>query len=149
MFRWGELNVFHGGPQGSFNATVAMQEFGSMTAALQAPTGPRYAQTAAALIGAVVTLGLLALRTASRFWALSPIGYLAATCWGEGNPFWFGFFEAWFLKLVILWIGGMPLFRRLVPAFLGLALGHFAGAGMLTATLGLFFPHLGQLPSWF
>ncbi|HUT73281.1 MAG TPA: DUF6785 family protein [Armatimonadota bacterium] len=149
MFRWGELNVFHGGTQGSFNAMIAFQEYGVMTNALQDPTPPRYTQTAAAGVGALVTLGLLALRMGSRFWALSPIGYLAATCWGEGNPYWFGFLEAWVLKALILWIGGMPLFRRLIPAFLGLALGHYAGAGILTATLGLLMPDLGQLPSWF
>jgi hypothetical protein len=50
--------------------------------------------------------------------------------------------------LILKW-GGMPLFRRLIPGFLGLALGHFAGAGILMATIGLFMPDLGQLPSWF
>ncbi|UCH35018.1 MAG: hypothetical protein JSV65_01310 [Armatimonadota bacterium] len=149
MFRWGELNVFHGGAQGSFNATVAFQHFGAMATSLENPQPPRAAQNAATLIGGAVTLGLLLLRMGSRFWAMSPIGYLAATCWGEGNPFWFGFFQAWLLKALILWIGGMPLYRRMIPAFLGLVLGHFAGAGMLMATLGLFLPDLGQLPSWF
>jgi len=149
MFRWGELGVFHGGAQGSFNATVALQEFDTMTAALRSPVSPRLAQNLAAAIGAFVTLGLFVVRTGARVGFLSPIGYLAATCWGEGNPFWWGFFLAWLLKLVVLWIGGMPLFRRLIPGFLGLALGHFAGAGMLMATIGLFMPDLGHLPSWF
>jgi len=149
MFRWGELNMFHGGAEGSFNATVAAQHMSAMATSLRSPESSRYAQTAAAGIGGIVTVGLLLLRTGSRFIALSPIGYLAATCWGQGNPFWFGFFEAWLLKVVILWAGGMPLFRRLIPGFLGLALGHFAGAGILMATIGLFMPDLGQLPSWF
>lgn len=149
MFRWGELGVFHGGAQGSFNATVALQQFTTMTAALRSPMSPRLAHTIATAVGGFVTLALLILRTGTRFGFLSPIGYLAATCWGEGNPFWWGFFQAWLLKVIVLWIGGMPLFRRLIPGFLGLALGHFAGAGILMATVGLFMPDLGQLPSWF
>ena len=149
MFRWGELNMFHGGPQGSFNAMVAQQYFGAMSTAVRSPEASRYAETAATGIGAIVTVGLLLLRTGSRFGALSPIGYLAATCWGQGNPFWWGFFLAWLMKVLILKWGGMPVFRRLIPGFLGLALGHFAGAGILMATIGLFMPDLGQLPSWF
>jgi hypothetical protein len=43
----------------------------------------------------------------------------------------------WMAKSIILRYGGMPLYRAAVPFFLGLALGHFAAAGLAWGLLGV------------
>jgi hypothetical protein len=51
-------------------------------------------------------------------------------------------FLGWLAKLVIIKLGGLQLFLKARPFFLGLILGHFTGAG-LSAFIDYFF-FLGQ-----
>ena len=53
-----------------------------------------------------------------------------------GSLIWFSFLVVWMLKSLALRYGGMAFYRRLVPFFLGLALGHFAVAGILWGLMG-------------
>ncbi|MDE0315074.1 MAG: hypothetical protein OXM61_09235, partial [Candidatus Poribacteria bacterium] len=53
--------------------------------------------------------------------------------------FWFAFFVAWFLKLMILRHGGLKLHRQVAPLFLGLILGDYV-IGSIWAIIG---PTLG------
>jgi len=56
-------------------------------------------------------------------WPLHPVGYLFATSyaleWGQWNIV----FVTWLIKTLVLRYGGLGLYRRTVPFFLGLALG--------------------------
>ena len=42
---------------------------------------------------------------------------------------WFGMFLAWLFKLLILRYGGIVLYRRMLPLFIGLILGTSVGIG--------------------
>jgi hypothetical protein len=46
------------------------------------------------------------------------------------------FFLVWLTKSIALKVGGMRLYRRLIPFFLGIALGHFFTAGMVWGAIG-------------
>ena len=48
---------------------------------------------------------------------------------------------AWLSKLTLLRIGGLPLYRRGMPFFLGLAVGHFFLGGIFWPLLSLLLPH--------
>lgn len=63
-----------------------------------------------------------------------PLGYALATLYGR--LLWWPFFVVWLLKSLILRYGGIRLYRRAVPGFLGLALGHFFTAGIVWGLLG-------------
>ena len=56
-------------------------------------------------------------------WPLHPVGYLFATSyaleWGQWNIV----FVTWLVKTLVLRYGGLALYRRTVPFFLGLAIG--------------------------
>lgn len=67
------------------------------------------------------------------FW-FHPIGYVM-TC-SYSSLIWGPFFVVWIVKTLILRYGGMSLYRRFVPFFLGMALGHFAVAGILWGLTG-------------
>ena len=53
-----------------------------------------------------------------------------------GDPLWGAFLAAWIFKLLITRLGGFGLYKKLMPGFLGVALGHFFTAGILWGILG-------------
>ena len=52
-----------------------------------------------------------------------------------GDPLWGAFLVAWTVKVSVTRLGGIGLYRRLVPMFLGVTLGHFFTAGILWGAL--------------
>jgi hypothetical protein len=54
-----------------------------------------------------------------------------------GDPLWGPFFLAWACKIVSIRVGGMGLYRRLIPLFLGLVVGHYFTGGVVWALLGM------------
>ena len=79
-------------------------------------------------IGAVLS-GLLSL--ASHQWAGWPIHQigLAIALTNTIAIDWFGIFLAWLIKLVVLRYGGISLYRKTLPIFVGLILGTCVGIG--------------------
>ncbi|MDE2813308.1 MAG: hypothetical protein OXM01_09800, partial [Gemmatimonadota bacterium] len=63
------------------------------------------------------------------WWPLHPLGFIVSVGWLAGQV-WFSVFIAWALKLVIVKWGGMPLYERAKPFFLGLILGEATAAGL-------------------
>ena len=77
----------------------------------------------AAMMGIVTFL-----RYNYAWWPLHPVGLAVASTWPVRNTC-LAIFFAWLSKLVILRLGGGPLYERAKPFFLGLAMGYFAGDG--------------------
>ena len=50
----------------------------------------------------------------------------------------------WVLKGLVVRFGGPGLYRRLIPGFLGLALGEFFAAGLVWGLIGAFFPEAAR-----
>ncbi len=80
-------------------------------------------------IGALATLTLTRLRHRFTWWRLHPLGFSIASV---GQVQWtvFTLFLAWLIKTILIRIGGLMLYDRAKPFFIGLALGHFAAAGL-------------------
>ncbi len=79
------------------------------------------------MIGIIVTVGITVARTRLVWFPLHPLGYALCGTWTL-TVFWFGCFAAWLIKVVILRYGGMKLFARARPFFLGMVLGEFTMA---------------------
>lgn len=88
-------------------------------------------------LGAAVTALLAFLRMRFYWWPLHPLGYAMCCSWTL-IVFWFPIFVAWLLKTAIIRYGGMRLYTRLRPCFLGLIFGEFTCATMWTL-LAIFF----------
>jgi len=73
-------------------------------------------------IGVVLTVGMMFARSRFAAFPFHPIGYVMAQTY-PGNMFWFSIFLAWAAKSLVTRYGGIDSYRRLIPAFLGLALG--------------------------
>jgi len=69
------------------------------------------------------------------WWHLHPLGYPLAGYY-HFERLWFPFFVSWAAKLAILKYGGIKLYRRAFPLFLGLVLGEFV-IGSLWGIIGL------------
>jgi hypothetical protein len=129
-YRFGAAQL-RGGIWGQWVSTAVYRD------AVTLPTTPRMPQIPRLLAtftgGALVfMLWLLRLRFAG-FW-FHPLGY-AMTC-SYGSLIWGPFLTVWLLKSALLRYGGMRTYRLFVPFFLGLALGHFAVAGILWGLTG-------------
>ena len=77
------------------------------------------------------------------WWMLHPLGFAI----GPTQPvkdLWFSIFVGWALKVLFVRVGGLALFRRAVPFFLGGVLGQFVACG-LWATIDGLLGHQGNL----
>ncbi|MBA3846395.1 MAG: hypothetical protein H0X45_07105 [Planctomycetes bacterium] len=74
-------------------------------------------------LGAVVTGAVGVARMFFAWWPFHPLGLAFAIGYGA-QAGWFSFFVAWLAKFLTLRYGGVHLYRRLVPAAIGLAMGE-------------------------
>jgi hypothetical protein len=70
------------------------------------------------------------------WWPLHPLGFVVGVGWLT-SQIWFSVFLAWLLKLCIVKWGGMPLFEKGKPFFLGLILGEAIAAGLWLCVDGI------------
>ena len=128
--------LYTGYQYGALNLSVWFFGVGSATAAysfidyhISNPLPASESFYSLALIGGLVQL-LLALANA-RFlwWPIHPIAFPVSAYWTTHHlmP---SIFLAWLVKSVVLHYGGVVLYRKTRPFFLGLILGHYAAGGL-------------------
>jgi len=101
-------------------------------------------------LGWGATAGLLLTLAHHRFpwWPLHPIGFGVAQAFGTTFVI-FSVFLSWFIKLLLLQIGGFTLYRRGRPFFLGMLVGYVAAVGVSYGVDIIWFPQNGHvLHSW-
>jgi len=102
----------------------AYETFNRLTTWLGTPTPPDVRYMAAYGFGAWVVFALTAIRARFLWFPFHPAGFVVSSSWGM-NPFWFSIFLSWGIKTVLLRVGGIGLYRRGIPFFLGAILGEF------------------------
>ncbi len=80
-------------------------------------------------IGALVTVLFTAMRYRFPWWRFHPIGFAVASV-GQVRLSVLTLFLGWLIKMTLIRIGGLILYNRAKPFFVGLVLGHFTGAGL-------------------
>jgi hypothetical protein len=80
-------------------------------------------------LGFVITLLLAWGRSAFPGFPFHPLGFAMSATWGV-IVLWFSMLVAWLIKAPLLRYGGMPLYRRVRPFFLGLIFGEFFSAAV-------------------
>jgi hypothetical protein len=143
---WAHLSAYYelgsnlaggGMGRGEYRAQVALQEY--QWTANQATSQPprdavRLGFTAWGFVFAVI---LAALRTRFPGDPFHPLGFILATSYGDSATFLFPAFMAWLSKSLILKIGGLKLYRRGIPFFVGLIVGHFFCGGLFWPVLSI------------
>ncbi len=120
-----------GGIWGSWIAGPEYAAAAKYTVTPQRPDPPRIG---AMFAGGCIVFLLWLCRLRFAGFAFHPLGY-AMTC-SYGSLIWSSFFIVWLLKSLALRWGGRQFYRASVPFFLGLALGHFATAGIFWGLIG-------------
>jgi hypothetical protein len=76
-------------------------------------------------VGAAITGSLILARSRFAWFPLHPIGFLMCQTYPM-NTLWLSIFIGWLAKVLITRFGGFDNYRKMTPAFLGLALGDIA-----------------------
>ena len=105
------------------------EAFGHTIRKIENPFGPDLRRMSMAGIGATFLSALMAVRYRFPGFPVHPIGFVF--------PFTYltrfaamSFFVAWFSKVILLKLGGVSLYRRAQPLFLGLAVGYSLGVAV-------------------
>jgi hypothetical protein len=123
--------VFNGQPQWTMDHTVLTIRSGLENAHRTHSAWP-WVGTAA-----VVTAGSAFCQLRYSAWPLHPIGLLMMYSYPM-RRIWFSVFLGWFLKTVLIRLGGAKLYQRSVPLFLGIVIGEIMMAALfaiLAATI--------------
>jgi len=122
-------------------------EFGPLVNDLRTPE-PASAYLPIGLACGAAVMALLTWLHAQYIWfAVSPIGFVLGGTWGLGQRMWASAFVAWLLVTLLRRFGGLSLYRRVRPVFLGMVIGHLVTMGFRS----LFDPVLGltmHLAAW-
>lgn len=94
--------------------------------------GAQFNSSAGIVVGLLVTLLLNTLRTRLLWFPFHPVGYAVSSSWSM-DMLWFPLFTAWVLKLLIVRYGGLRLYRKALPFFMGLILGECVVGGLWPA----------------
>jgi hypothetical protein len=96
---------------------------------------PNFGSLAATGVAFLASLGMAALRQRLAWFPLHPLGYAVANSWGM-TQIWVPVLIGSVLKGVMMRYGGLGLYRRAVPVFLGLILGEM-GVGCAWTLYGI------------
>ncbi len=75
------------------------------------------------VVGVGLTAFMLLMRAQFLWWPLNPLGYIMCASWPI-TEIWFSVFLGWVAKAGVMKFGGAMAYRRFLPFFLGLVLGH-------------------------
>jgi len=129
-------NVLEGGTtEGGYRTYLAQHDYLETAGYMRAALSPDMQRTALVGAGFGLVTVLVVLRSLFLRFPLHPLGFVMATTYG--HPIWGAFFVVWLTKTVVFRLGGMRLYRRLIPFFLGIALGHFFTAGVVWGSIGV------------
>ena len=97
------------------------------TTRLSSPVAPNIPAMLNMAGGALLVLVLFLCRTWIPAFPIHPAGFVVASSWAM-YMLWFSLFIGWTIKVPILRYGGINLYRKILPFFLGLILGDCMNA---------------------
>ena len=132
MYELGATNKARG-----WIGTMGWEFFNRLQNWLVHPRDTNWAETGGIGFGFGFTIFLAVMKTSFLWWPFHPGGYVLTTGGGLGRS-WFAVFVSWTAKAIILKIGGVRLYRKAVPFFLGLILGDYT-LGCVWSLIGIAF----------
>jgi hypothetical protein len=116
-------------------AGYGWQNYSALIHWLENPTDPDWMAAGAVGIGFITCVALQLLRWRFLHFPFHPIGYLISSSWSI-NLVWMPLLISWLIKVLIVRHGGLRLYRRTIPFFLGLIFGDCL-IGSFWALLGI------------
>jgi hypothetical protein len=122
---------------------AGVRAFDIIASTIKNTSGPHWEKLGFFGIGATAMSVLTFLQYRFPWWPLHPIGLSIASVWMIRNQA-IAIFIAWAAKSMIMRFGGIELYRKSAPFFIGLILGHFLGIGISFIVDMLFFAGNGH-----
>jgi hypothetical protein len=137
-YQYGQNCIEGRSVEADWRTRVAVAEFQDLDRAVQSGGGPDWLRVKYAGVGLAATLALgIARRVFLRF-PIHPLGFVLATAYGDYCPIWAPFLLIWAVKVLVTRLGGVQVYRKLLPFFLGLVIGHFFVGGFVWSTWSVF-----------
>ena len=111
---------------------------------LQNTTGPDWTRLGFAAVGAAGMSMLTFMRYRFAWWPLHPIGLPVGVCSYPVTIFVFSLFVSWLIKWTIMRTGGVQLYHRGQPFFIGVIIGYFSALGIAFLVDAIWFPGQGH-----
>jgi Family of unknown function (DUF6785)/Domain of unknown function (DUF6784) len=122
-YEWGSNTLQGGTTEGGYHVAIARQEYNEVSAIAKGqPLAPDWTRNGFTLGAFCFTLLLVALRARFPRSPFHPLGFVMTTSYGYA--YWGSFLTVWAIKAAILRLGGVRLYHRLAPIFVGLVLGQ-------------------------
>jgi hypothetical protein len=121
---------------GQYQLWLVRQQYDTLVQMLATPAQPKPSLIFQTFLGGWIALLLNLMRQRLFWFPFHPVGFALASAYGF--HLWAPFLVVWLLKVLILRLGGDQGYRRLLPLFLGIALGRYLFAGIFWGLMGLF-----------
>jgi hypothetical protein len=131
------INYYRGGVTlHPYPADNAIQFFREHAPLMQGLHGRTWKAPLFFAVGGAVTALLSLLRIRFTWWPLHPLGYVMCASWAV-VIFWFAMLVAWVLKVLTVHYGGLRLYTKARPFFLGLIFGELLQAVLWTVAASI------------
>ena len=126
---WAYLTLAYSSGGDNINVGLGNGAYSNMRSWLYNPTETNAPSVLFMAVGFLFTGFLWAIRTRFPLWPFHPAGYaIASSPWTFGW-LWFSVFVSWAVKTTVLKVGGIRLYRKALPFFLGLLFGEYLVGG--------------------
>ncbi len=122
---------------------AGVRSFDDVMAKIKSPADFHAQKLTFFAIGSAAMSVLTFLQYRFPWWPLHPVGLAISSVWMIRNQA-AAIFIAWAAKSLIMRFGGIDLYRKASPFFLGLIVGHFSGVGISFIVDMIFFPGNGH-----
>jgi len=143
-------NVLEGGTtSGGSRIGLMKTAYDNLAGMMRGPREANRNHQIAVLAGVGGTILLAGLRRVFVQFPLHPMGFVFAFT-GAGENGWGALLVCTIIKSIALRVGGMRLYNRLIPFFLGVIVGHFFAAGTIWSLIASFGGEgFDKYPVWF
>ncbi|MGD9495388.1 MAG: DUF6785 family protein [Armatimonadota bacterium] len=143
-------NVLEGGTtQGGARVTLMTQAYDQLASWMRGPADPQRNPCIAFGVGAAIVIILAVLRRLFLQFPLHPSGFVMAMT-GGGSIGWAMLLLSLIIKSIVLRLGGMRAYNRLLPFFIGVIVGHFFWSGTVWALIASFGGEgFNKYPVWY
>lgn len=143
---WGHLHLSYQVGLENARSWYARAAFNRLAGWLYNPSETNLGGMMYTVGGFIFAIGLLLLRWRFIQWPLHPVGYVVSSWW-TFTGLWFPLLISWTVKRILLSTGGVRLYRRAIPFFIGLVIGDVIVASIISI-LGLFLDFRVVYLSW-
>jgi hypothetical protein len=148
-YEYGANTLEGGSTSGGARVQLARTAYTNLADWATNDTGPNRSRAIATVGGFVLVLIIAALRRLYLRFPLHPLGVLMSVTGGGIND-WGPLLSIVIIKVVVMRIGGMRLYRRLLPLFIGIVIGDFFSAGLVWSVIASFGGEgFNKYPVWY